>query len=600
MVLDLAAMARKILVELGFSDDRLLGVLAHSTGRHPEEHDLAVSNAYACLSELHHYHRTGRYPGDAACGLSATDQGPPTFRHAYLVPLGERLDEQQLDSATDAIAQYLYLDAVTPAGVFFDAHREAETDASGDSADSVHLRTFGLAQIGCSVDCLPALATEAVCRQAVARWQGDKSAADPETEQAAEHLAHMLQLVPHAFVAQALTVVRRELGGEPEASFRGQVATHPDAEPSTWTLLQRTLDKLPIARDANSKLDDVPDTLATAVERSLGETASKQGAAVAEWILQWVNDSPTGVAGARRGALWFTDHLQSLEAELRQSLSTLEVQEAQLQPFITESEMRNRDGRKSRIGRMRSSRQTARSDQHWLQHYRLRLSRVVLDHVVKALRAVRQRAVAAGDRLSELSHALNLLADQFPQHGRLDQLAAEGDTGAPGAGDPQQPVARMLHRQIGRLADEHDLLQNLTAMLRTNSRAAVLQTLRQNSATRLMLDSDDGHPEATNQLDAALEDAEPALTSCGGTRRLLVVTPDGELTLFPPNSPKPESPTPTVVIDSGADLTFCYEMARLSVRRAAKMLIDGRPDYEMVASRLHTRIDVDWTNFDRP
>ena len=74
MVLDVAYAVRMLLADMGLSDEGLCGVLTHSTQRNASAKDLAVANAYACLSELYHYTRE-HYPGEPACGLPAFDAG---------------------------------------------------------------------------------------------------------------------------------------------------------------------------------------------------------------------------------------------------------------------------------------------------------------------------------------------------------------------------------------------------------------------------------------------------------------------------------------------------------------------------------------------
>ncbi|MBN2292485.1 MAG: hypothetical protein JXM70_08680, partial [Pirellulales bacterium] len=619
MVLDVAAMTRKILEELGFSDERLLGMLTHSTSRRPEEHDMAVANAYACLGELHHYHRTKSYPCHTACQLSVTDKYTSIFRHTYMIPLGEQMDEQQFDNATDAIAQYLYLDAVTPAGVFFDSHRASEENTCDDPTDSVHLRTFGMTQVGCSAGDLPAIATDAVCRKVVALWQGDNSSVDSETEQAACQLADKQQIDLHAYVSQALDVVSREFGENPKTSLCTPDAEHNDGASSAWMLLHNTLDKLVSKRSFDPGHEDVSDRLGTALERSLNEMAARQGSAVSEWILKWANESLSGVASARSANELFTKRMQDMEFDIRQLLSTVGTQIDQLQTLIKKSGTPNPAEEKSSRGWKLFKKQPAPGEQLRLQYWRLRIARMILDKVVDALRVVRQHTVVAGDRLGDLSHVLNQLADQFPQDRSPEKLAAGDNIRTAETESPQQAIAREVYSQINSLAadvdrqlrvgllaehglreilGEHESLQHLTAGLRNNSRAAVMQALKQLGVVRLMLDPEEDHHDVSGQLSIAEQHAQPALIACGGGRRLLVVRPDGESINIPTTNENSANLTPSIVTDSDSNLTICQEMTGLSARRAAVMLIDCRPDYEQVASRLHTRIDVDWTNFD--
>jgi hypothetical protein len=50
----------------------------------------------------------------------------------------------------------------------------------------------------------------------------------------------------------------------------------------------------------------------------------------------------------------------------------------------------------------------------------------------------------------------------------------------------------------------------------------------------------------------------------------------------------------TVAFDSDGDLIACYEVQRLPLATVAASLIDKRTHCAQIASRLHTRRDVDW------
>ena len=53
---------------------------------------------------------------------------------------------------------------------------------------------------------------------------------------------------------------------------------------------------------------------------------------------------------------------------------------------------------------------------------------------------------------------------------------------------------------------------------------------------------------------------------------------------------------PTVVADKENEVLLCYEMEQLPLRRVAAAVLDQRFQNVEVASRLHTRIDVQWSN----
>ena len=135
MVIDLAYAVRTVLAEFHRPDHRVHGVLAHSTGRNPSARDVAIANTCACLAELEHFHRAGGYPADPEWKIPPSVTAAPVFDESYLVDVGENLDDEDFQRATDALADYLYLDCVTAGGDFFrkcrDLTRAAERPDPG-------------------------------------------------------------------------------------------------------------------------------------------------------------------------------------------------------------------------------------------------------------------------------------------------------------------------------------------------------------------------------------------------------------------------------------------------------------------------------------
>ena len=106
VVLDLGYAVRKTLRGLGLSDQAVTGILIHSTGRKAASRDLAIPCTLACLQELKHFSRPqGCYPGDPDCDLPPFYEDSPTFRHTYLIHLGNDLGDREFASATDRVAE---------------------------------------------------------------------------------------------------------------------------------------------------------------------------------------------------------------------------------------------------------------------------------------------------------------------------------------------------------------------------------------------------------------------------------------------------------------------------------------------------------------
>ncbi len=171
-VLDFGYIVRQALRELQLPDDAICGILAHCTGRNPQQGKLPIANAYSLLGELNHYMDPRRpYPGDPAAGLSSFPAEDAPFNDAYVVHLGEELDGEGFTAAVDTLAKYLYCGSLTGAATFFDRCRRAQADDERCAGDSPTLRTFGQCTIGFSPDDASSDKLDNLCRGLVARWR---------------------------------------------------------------------------------------------------------------------------------------------------------------------------------------------------------------------------------------------------------------------------------------------------------------------------------------------------------------------------------------------------------------------------------------------
>ena len=96
---------------------------------------------------------------------------------------------------------------------------------------------------------------------------------------------------------------------------------------------------------------------------------------------------------------------------------------------------------------------------------------------------------------------------------------------------------------------------------------------------------------------AGLQAATPSLPHCGGARRLLLLIPADLSSAELIRRVRDEvAASPTVVADKENEVLLCYEMEQLPLPRVAAAVLDQRFQNVEVASRLHTRIDVQWSN----
>ncbi len=660
MVIDVAYAVRKVLRDMGLSDEDVCGVLTYSTNRNPHESDLAAANAYACLNELQHYGCWSAYPGDPGCGLPAFPRNTAPFGTAYLAHLGTDLTEEQFDEAVDALAEYLYLDTATAGGAFFDTCRRREHEPGDAPPAEIELRTFGIWHVGCSFGDLPAAATELLSERVIERWRGhpddsggqkriepsiDALAASsdasegagettpaPSVEWLAGELTDKLQLTQDPLTRRAEAALEHKLGSDPDAYFRGALRrflpeekqyrrhpTHPTWAAEILAAIDSVLGPRRASRDSRQEM---PNELYAHFENALKEQGLDYRELVARWILESVESHEIGAGGAQRAAAWFSDHLRSLDAEFEKGRRRIEKTLADTERKLSSQRSAEEAPSGSRFGLVRRSKRAPSLEDQWLEYCRLRLSRCALLAASRLVRSVDARVSQVADLLSDLQRQLGLLSGAFDASAfqKLRDVA-ERPPASP-VDEVRQFVAHRLGEAMPRLAKELDqeirakffgkqrqlcdvltkdldFRESLVSALRHPARRAVTRSLKQIDITRLLLSSDD-RQTADQRLGVHLEKATPRLLSCGGSRRLLIVLPDGcSDTQVREAVESYVTENPTLAFDSDFDMVLCWEMGEMPISRVALTLIEYRVDYAQVASRLHTRVDVSWSPLTR-
>ena len=133
MVTDVAFLARQLAEALPEGDEH--GSRGDAGARHQPQSAAAGAGGGEHSGDAH---RAGTvpsagavFPGDPACGLKAREAGSGALDAAYLIHAGEELSPQQMDAASDRVAEFLMLDTVTPAGNLLEACRLEEGETPG-------------------------------------------------------------------------------------------------------------------------------------------------------------------------------------------------------------------------------------------------------------------------------------------------------------------------------------------------------------------------------------------------------------------------------------------------------------------------------------
>ncbi len=652
MVLDVAYAVRRALADLGLSDEGVCSLLAHSTDRNPRESDLAAANAYACLSELYHYTCASHYPGDPACGLPASADDNAAFRDVYLLHLGSELDDAGFDAATDTLAEYLYLDAVTASGAFFDACREQKNGSAETASPQMNLRTFGMWNLGGSLDALLSGAVELLCRDVLQRWRGavhrgsrpqrtamaarpaehvgqgpDTPLSPDQIDRLARQRAEELQLDLDTLTQWAFKFIARQLGEDPDAYFSRLLKEVLDGQkrrgkgavvgPLADQILQSIDAVLGPRQEPDGPQEGPPPAFQIELHKQFEEVGRQYQDSVARWILKLVESPKLGATGARRAADWFARHLQSLQSKADQLQKGVTRRLAELERSLTSP--RPADQARSLIRRALGGgrSKTPSLEEQWLDYCLMRLHSSGLGGVSKFLRSAFAQVSAVGDTISGLQQRLGGIAETFRPPDAWPNVGLGRDAASSLFDQVRQRVAHKLSGQMPQLVPEVDqefraeffgkhggvcdirkadvdFRSTLPPALRHVARKAVLRTLRQIDLTQILLPSHDD--ELSDQrLRDCLHRTKPPLSVCGGARRLLLVLPEGSSDKpFRESIQRHLTQEPSVLFDRDFDAVLCCEMGGLPLATAMATLIDYRIDYAQVASRLHTRVDVSW------
>ncbi len=633
MVVDVGYAVQKILAEMGIEDDALCGILAHCTDRRQQSRDVALANAYACLSELHHYTRPGmQYPGDSSCGLPAFHPGQAAFRDTYLVHLGDDLDDGEYAEAAETLAEYLYRSTVTPASAFFDTCRDLEHADPELASAGFMLRSFALSQLACSYSDLPSVAAEELCRGVLERWRGvgDNQPArlsqtdalighqlavgenEASTQQAVTACVRAQQLDVRALLGEIKQLAEQEMGSDADSFLRRffEDLTH-NYESSrggdshlTGPAILETVDAL-VGNGAshNPALQVV--SLESALTPQIEKLAAEKAAVLRQWVLEQIVASPSRVKGAQTASEGLVEYLQLLNKQTDELLRGPRMKLAAMEKQFSGHEHRVQLRTRGFLGKRKLV-----IDSRLSEYFRLRVEEAACCGLFRLLGQLHSEISMLRNQIRDLWRDLNRMTNEWPAS--PEPTAGNGSTEPDTAAAVRKQILDALHVHKAELIGELDrqfrgelkraisenleVRKTLVAPLRSAARNAVLQTLKQVNVAHLAMQNETEKQQPIRSLFTTLANASSRLRRCGGGRRLLLVLPEslGESELQDRIKSNLES-LPTVTRDSDNDLVLCYETEQLPLHRVANALIDYRPDYMQLASRLHTRIDVNWT-----
>jgi hypothetical protein len=143
--------------------------------------------------------------------------------------------------------------------------------------------------------------------------------------------------------------------------------------------------------------------------------------------------------------------------------------------------------------------------------------------------------------------------------------------------------------------DDNPRRSRLAAAIHEAARAAVTETLKETDLDDIFRLARLPAEKLDEWIAKQLKAARPHLLECGGAARLLVSLPERSTSRKIAQRLESEyGAVPNIIRATAGDLAICYEVEQLPLSKVTVRLIENRPDCVEYASRLHTRIDVDW------
>jgi hypothetical protein len=619
MLIDVAYAMRQTLIETGFSDDQVIGILPFVSRQNRPGPYLAPANALACLRELRYFSTAGDYPGEIACGLAGFREELPTFAQTYFHDLGEQLTDEAFSEATNRIASYVLLNSVTPASPFFDAIRGSQGQPTGD----LEIRSFALESLGTdSLDVSDKLIDQ-LCRTVALNWRGsgtmshaaksrsDKSqvsAADKQANEtylnriASDHSAEigldlrsMFKAVTHLIENQGQVSTAKLINDIVAESLGALAGAREAADLPLAPILQKIHKFSGVQPAGENELNLENESLRDVLLESAQRHGQQLGTPLEEWIHALVDRSECRVAGAQQVAGWLQLRLDTLTSEglaqLKQARQTREQLFEEL------------NGSAKSGGSTSRSKVTSVADD--LRRYTyLLLQEVTFESVLKCLAVVEAFICRSSDRLRDLWKDLNRLADEFEAARPVGREAAEQEPPpalvSEMADDAKDEIERSFLKNqctLGTLLSRRSQLRpQLVVALREAAKKVVRKASRQSVVLRLGEALAQGNDlDIDRILGKRLALLEQTAGRLGGALRLLLSLPEQTLAAHVAGRVgHMTGEAPTLVCDPQGEMIAVYEIEQVPLTAVANRLIRSKPDCESLASRLHTRTDVNF------
>jgi len=644
MVLDLGFALRQALAEFALPDDGLSAMLLHATSHDPNAAELSIANTYACLTELFHYEQANQpYPGAPSLGLEATRPEEKPFEDTYLVHLGDGLSPDEYAEAADRVANYLYLDTTTAAGACLDQCRALTKRSSKSATREPQLRSFGISEIACDVGRAAQSEADRVCRRVVQRWlgrnesskKGDESRSRfnrRDVEKAAAECATTARLDVGMLLTHLHVMVERTLGHDASSLARQMSEEHlsggsqhvESAIPKLFKAIEATVE----GRVSTDDEDDESQAVQMALSDHVALLSKEQLDAIRRYVLELANEPAGRLTAAEYAKEWFAKHFDQMRTELSAERDNSEQEKQELRQKLSMAKPQRSGVMLAFWSRKNARREPENGLEADLTRYcELRLRDVAIGALGELLDANSHQLRKIDAQILQMRRVLERLTESFqssPKASASPTRSADRNGDPAASIDLTASVQCALHESLSELMGRIDarfqedflsrrgglsvlaegdaeLVGALPQALRQAAWTTMREAAQQVDVAGVFLDQQADVEPIKQLLRQCPSSAMPAVLEAGGAKRMLAVLPlgDGAERLQELVDEVIEV-APTVVRDADRGITFCCEAEQLPLAKLAARIVLHHPNAAKLAGRIHSRNDVDWTEFQLP
>lgn len=541
-ILDVANEVRAVIEELQIEQASVVGVLLHATSGQRDIGDIQQANAISCLKELKHYRTAG------------LEQADP-FDHAYVVQLGDSLTSTEFGPGLESVADYVFKSTATPTRGHVDHWRELELSKASGNPD---IRTFGMASVDNRMYATIGREANSLCYALAQKWTGQSQTLSNDLSET-------------RLVLQRLALSEARLSERVMSVLRGDVGK----EIETWSKRRWT----ELTLDSGDTLPPST-TLIAGFEESFQGGSDKRVTDIMQAVINSMPESPDEALRQLQdhvnSRLDQPGRISSAAASAVEVVTQLESSLAACERLLTEID-RSFTNIQSTVNNPGLPKEEVHAQCH--QYSVVRFYRGIYNYFVEYVKAVLGAMKQSVVKLTELRGAMMPLAMGFMESGQVpssqpDLLVEAFDTQV-----LTNDSFHLSHMLIGEISPEE-----ATALLKRQAEA-------------FMLAKASGVAEGSRSQKGFPESAEPELFNIGGGRRVLAMLPAG--TTADAWMPKltqtfGDCVSHLAMQGEAANMTVLCEVQGVSIETLLNNFKHQNPRLMEVASRVHTRVDINW------